>query len=45
MLEMLSAFQVSEEIWLVLENADGGDLFGCWFASFRFRRGFRMPPL
>eukprot|EP00439_Symbiodinium_sp_Y106_P073581 s499_g13.t3 len=28
LLEMLSAFQVSEEIWLVLENADGGDLFG-----------------
>ncbi|CAE7031322.1 fhkA [Symbiodinium natans] len=28
LLEMLSAFQVSDEIWLVLENADGGDLFG-----------------
>ena len=27
LLEMLSAFQVDEEIWLVLENADGGDLF------------------
>ena len=28
LLEMLSAFQIEEEIWLVLENADGGDLFG-----------------
>ncbi|CAJ1338029.1 unnamed protein product [Effrenium voratum] len=27
-LEMLSAFQVENEVWLVLEHADGGDLFG-----------------
>lgn len=27
-LEMLLAFQVENEVWLVLEHADGGDLFG-----------------
>ena len=45
LLEMLSAFQVSEEIWLVLENADGGDLFGCWFASARFEGASAIPQL